>query len=86
MTGAGGRTGGDGGGERAITATHVYAYLKCARQAALDLSLPRSERREVTPWEEFARARGRDFEAEYVARLDAATPDYPERDWQAGAA
>lgn len=71
---------------RRITASHVYAYLKCARAAALDLTLPRSERRPPHPWEEFALARGRAFEAEFVAGLDAAAPAYPERDFAAGAA
>jgi hypothetical protein len=84
-----GREGGDiamGTGLRRITGSHVYAYLKCARQAALDLALPRSERRPPHPWEEFSLQRGRTFEAEYVARLSPAVPVYPERDFAAGAA
>lgn len=81
--------GGEGGGEvpagRRITGSHVYAYLKCARQAALDLTQPRSERRPPHPWEEFSLGRGRTFEAEYVAGLEPAVPAYPERDFTAGA-
>jgi hypothetical protein len=36
---------------RRITATHVYSYVKCSHLAALDLHLPRSERRPPTEWE-----------------------------------
>ncbi len=87
MTGSGGRAG-DAAGitARRVTATHVYAFLHCARQAALDLTLPRSERRPPHPWEEFSRARGRDFEAAHVAALGVVAPAYPERDWARGAA
>lgn len=70
---------------RRITATHVYSYVKCQRLAALDLHLSRSERREPFAWEEFAAKRGRDFEDDYVAPLGAATPAYPEREFDAGA-
>ena len=70
---------------RRITGTHVYSYVKCPHLASLDLHLPRSERREPHPWEEFAARRGRDFEDDYVAGLDAVAPDYPERDFEAGA-
>ncbi|HEB52179.1 MAG TPA: TM0106 family RecB-like putative nuclease [bacterium] len=72
--------------ERRITGTHVYSFAKCAHLAALDLHLPRSERRAPHPWEEFAAKRGRDFEDDYVAKLDAVQPEYPERDFEAGAA
>ncbi len=71
---------------RRITGTHVYSYVKCPRLAALDLHLSRSERRPPHPWEEFAAQRGRDFEAEHVKGLGAATPRYQERDFDAGAA
>ncbi len=71
---------------RRLTGTHVYSYVKCPRLAALDLHVPRSERRDPHPWEEFAARRGRDFEAVYVAGLDAVAPAYPERDFEAGAA
>ena len=69
------------------TGTHVYSFAKCQRLAALDLTLPRSDRRAPTPWEAFAAKRGRDFEDHYVADLEeVATPEYPERDFEAGAA
>jgi len=71
---------------RRITGTHVYSYVKCPHLAALDLRLARSERRPAHPWEEFAARRGREFEDVYVAGLDAVTPAYPERDFDAGAA
>lgn len=71
---------------RRITGTHVYSYVKCRHLAALDLHLPRSERRPPTEWEEFAARRGRDFEATYVQRLPVVSPAYPERDFDAGAA
>ncbi|MCA8951846.1 MAG: hypothetical protein KDE27_20215, partial [Planctomycetes bacterium] len=71
---------------RRITATHVYSYVKCPRLAALDLHLPRSERRPPTEWEEFAARRGRDFEDAYVAGLGVVAPVYPERDFDAGSA
>ena len=71
---------------RRITGTHVYSYVKCSHLAALDLHLPRSERRPSHPWEEFAAKRGRDFEDVYVAELDAVAPSYPERDFDRGAA
>lgn len=71
---------------RRITGTHVYSYVKCQHLAALDLHLPRSERRPPTEWEEFAAARGRDFEARYVRELAAIAPRYPDRDFDAGAA
>jgi len=70
---------------RRITGTHVYSFVKCRHLAALDLHLPRSERRESTPWEEFAAKRGRDFEDVYVAELGVVAPEYPERDFDAGA-
>ena len=71
---------------RRITGTHVYSYVKCRHLAALDLHLPRSERRAPHPWEEFAARRGRDFEDAFVARLPVVQPSYPERDFAAGAA
>ena len=71
---------------RRLTGTHVYSYVKCPRLAALDLHLPRSERRPPHAGEEFAARRGRDFEAELVASLGAVAPEYPERDFEAGAA
>ena len=70
---------------RRITGTHFYSYAKCPRLAALALHLPRSERRAPHPWEEFAAARGRDFEDQVVASLGAVQPTYPERDFAAGA-
>jgi predicted RecB family nuclease len=70
---------------RRITGTHVYAYAKCPRLAALDLHLDRALRREPSPWEEFAARRGREFEADYVRDLGAVQPQYPERDFAAGA-
>ncbi|GAB4143163.1 MAG: hypothetical protein Fur0037_10740 [Planctomycetota bacterium] len=70
---------------RRITGTHVYGYAKCPRLAALDLSLPRERRRPPHPWEEFAARRGRDFEAAFVAKLEAREPIYPERDFERGA-
>ncbi|MCA8963393.1 MAG: TM0106 family RecB-like putative nuclease [Planctomycetes bacterium] len=70
---------------RRITGTHVYSYVKCPRLAALDLHLPRSERRPSTEWEEFAARRGRDFEDQFVAGLPIVAPSYPERDFEAGA-
>ena len=71
---------------RRITGTHVYSYVKCPHLAALDLHLPRSERRPSAEHEEFAAARGRDFEARYVHELGVVAPKYPERDFEAGAA
>lgn len=71
---------------RPITGTHVYSYVKCPHLAALDLRLPRSERRPGHEWEEFAKQRGRDFEAQLVAGLGVQAPAYPERDFAAGAA
>jgi predicted RecB family nuclease len=68
-----------------ITGTHVYSYAKCPRLAALDLSQRRDLRREPTPWEQFAIQRGRDFEAELVAKLGVVAPSYPERDFDRGA-
>ena len=69
------------------TGTHVYSFAKCQRLAALDLTQPRSERREPMPWEAFAAKRGRDFEDDYVADLEGVVaPEYPERDFEAGAA
>jgi uncharacterized protein len=71
---------------RRLTGTHVYSYVKCPRLAALDLHLPRTERRPPHPWEEFSARRGRDFEARHVAGLGAVAPVHPERDFEAGAA
>ncbi len=71
---------------RRITGTHVYSYVKCHHLAALDLYLSRKDRRAVTAWEEFAAKRGRDFEDQYVAGLSVVQPEYPERDFVAGAA
>jgi predicted RecB family nuclease len=70
---------------RRITGTHVYSYVKCPHLAALDLHLPRSARRPSHPWEEFAAQRGRDHEANLVAQLAVVAPQYPERDFAAGA-
>jgi len=71
---------------RRITATHVYSYVKCPRLAALDLHLSRKERRPPTEAEEFAARRGRDFEDQFVEPLGVIAPEYPERDFDAGAA
>ena len=70
---------------RRITGTHVCSYVKCPHLAALDLYLKRADRREPMAWEEFAAKRGRDFEDEYVADLPVVQPEYPERDFEAGA-
>lgn len=70
---------------RRLTGTHVYSYVKCPRLAALDLHLPRSERRTPHPWEEFAAQRGRDFETQFVKGLPVVSPQYAERDFDAGA-
>jgi predicted RecB family nuclease len=71
---------------RRITGTHVYSYVKCQHLASLDLYLSRKDRRPSTEWEEFAAKRGRDFEDDYVAELSVVQPEYPERDFVAGAA
>lgn len=71
---------------RRITGTHVYSYVKCQHLASLDLYLSRKDRRPATAWEEFAAKRGRDFEDDYVAELPVVQPEYPERDFEAGAA
>lgn len=70
---------------RRITGTHVYSYVKCPRLAALDLHLSRDQRRPPADHEEFAAKRGRDFETEYVQHLGVVMPQYPERDFDAGA-
>lgn len=70
---------------RRITGTNLYSFAKCPRLAALDLSIDKKERREWHPWEEFSAKRGRDFEERYVATLGAEQPEYPERDFDAGA-
>ena len=70
---------------RRITGTHVYSYVKCQHLASLDLYLSRKDRREPKPWEEFAAKRGRDFEHVYVQDLGVVQPEYPERDFDAGA-
>lgn len=70
---------------RRITGTHVYSFVKCRHLASLDLFLSRKDRREPMPWEEFAAKRGRDFEDDYVADLGVVQPEYPERDFDAGA-
>ena len=54
---------------RRLTGTHVYSYVKCPRLAALDLHVPRAERRLPHAWEEFAAQRGRDFEAGAAASV-----------------
>jgi len=69
-----------------LTGTHVYSHVKCPRLAALDLHLDRSERRPMSPWDEFAARRGREFEAQFVATLPAVRPQHPERDFAAGLA
>lgn len=69
-----------------LTGTHVYSYLKCPQLAALDLALDREQRRPPQPWEEFVARRGREFEAQFVTGLEAVEPQYPERDFAAGAA
>ena len=67
-----------------LTGTHVYSYVKCPRLAALDLHRDRAERRPPHAWEEFAARRGRDYEAVFVAGLEAIEPRYPARDFAAG--
>lgn len=71
---------------RRLTGTHVYSYVKCPRLAALDLHLPRSERRPPHPWEEHSARRGIEFEASIVKDLPIEAPVYPDRDFEAGAA
>jgi uncharacterized protein len=71
---------------RRITGTHVYSYVKCPRLAALDLHVPRSERRAPTEWEAFAAQRGRDFEDQFVAGLAAVRPEHATGDFETGAA
>lgn len=71
---------------RRITGTHVYTYPKCARAVALDFHGDRDDRRPVTEVEEFVLKRGRDLEDRLCADLDYAEPQYPERDFEAGAA
>ena len=68
-----------------ITGTSFYSFAKCPRLAALDLHLDRKERRPPHPWEEFVARRGREFEAVFVRDLGAVEPEYPERDFAAGA-
>ncbi len=68
-----------------ITGTHVYTHLKCPRAVALDLHEDRSQRRDYREDEEFVLARGRDHEAVIVAELGWAEPEYPAREFAAGA-
>jgi hypothetical protein len=67
------------------TGTHVYTWLKCARAVGLDLHGDPALRRPYTEAEEFVLRRGREHEARVVAPLGWATPEYPERDFAAGA-
>jgi len=69
-----------------ITGTHVYTMLRCPRAVALDLHEDKSRRRQLTEAEEFVRQRGRDLEARLVGELGYPEPDYPQRDFAAGAA
>ena len=69
-----------------ITGTHVYSLFACERAVALDLSEDRSLRRPLRDDEEMVLARGREHEARIVAELDWPEPEYPPRDFEAGAA
>ena len=69
-----------------ITGTHVYTMLRCPRAVALDLHEDKSKRRPLTEAEEFVRQRGRELEARLVGELGYPEPDYPQRDFAAGAA
>ncbi|MHC4812182.1 MAG: TM0106 family RecB-like putative nuclease [Planctomycetota bacterium] len=69
-----------------ITGTHVYTMLRCPRAVALDLHEDKDKRRPLREAEEFARQRGRELEARLVAELGYVEPDYPRRDFAAGAA
>lgn len=68
-----------------ITGTHVYTMLRCPRAVALDLHEDKSKRRPLTEAEEFSRQRGRELEARLVRELGYPEPEYPERDFAAGA-
>lgn len=69
-----------------LTGTHVYSFLKCPRQVALDLHGDKTKKRARTPAEELMLRRGREHEDRIVADLGYATPHYAERDFAAGAA
>ena len=71
---------------RWITGSHVYGFPNCARAVTLDLHGDRALRRPLRDEEELVLQRGRDHEARIVATLDYATPEHPERDFEAGAA
>ena len=69
-----------------ITGTHVYTYPRCPRNVALDLYGDRNLKRPSTPWEELVLARGREFEADYVAGLTGyVEPTYPRGQHEVGA-
>ena len=68
------------------TGTHVYQLPKCSRAVALELAGDRSLRRELRPEEELVLGRGRDHEADFVRDLGWEEPEYPARDFAAGAA
>ncbi len=70
---------------RRITGTHIYHMCHCPRAVALDLHEDRSNRRAITPLEEFVRKRGRDWEAEFLTGLDYAEPQYARADFASGA-
>ncbi len=69
-----------------ITGTHLYTFLKCPRAVALDMHGDRDQRRPFTEAEEFSLQRGRDLESRIVADLEFVEPEYPQRDFDAGAA
>ncbi|MEM7204652.1 MAG: TM0106 family RecB-like putative nuclease [Planctomycetota bacterium] len=69
-----------------ITGTHVYGYARCAHAVALDLHGDRELRRPYTDVEEFVLRRGRELEVRLTEPLGWCEPDYPERDFEAGAA
>jgi hypothetical protein len=68
-----------------LTGTHVYTWLKCPRAVALDLHGDRAQRRARTDAEELLLQRGRDHETRIVGPLGYPQPEYPERDFAAGA-
>ena len=69
-----------------LTGTHIYTFAKCPRAVALDLHGDPAQRRELTAHEAQLLARGREHEARVVAGLGYRQPEYPERDFVAGAA
>jgi len=71
---------------RRITGTHLYTYPKCPRAVDLDFHGDRERRRAPTELEEFVLQRGRDLEDRLTVDLGYVEPEYPERDFDLGAA